>query len=115
MQTEIYNVLTVVLHSPLPLRNKSSMPIRDILMSPSAVQRAVKQRDPSTIASEVTDLTAKCIPRYVSSAAKTVKCPLNRERAGQYIVATATARLNQTADSDLIRSDSEGAGTEPSP
>jgi len=70
------------------------MLVRDILMSPSVAQLAEKQRDPSTIASEVTDLTAKCIPQFVLSVAKTAKCPLSRERAGQYIVVSATAKLN---------------------
>jgi hypothetical protein len=70
------------------------MPVGDILMSPSVALLAVKQREPSTIASEVTDLAAKCIPQYVLSVARTAKCPLSLERAGQYIVVSATARSN---------------------
>jgi hypothetical protein len=66
----------------------------DILMSPSVALLAVRQREPSTIASEVTDLVAKCIPQYVLSVARTAKCPLSLERAGQYIVVNATARSN---------------------
>jgi len=64
----------------------------DIPMSPSVAQLAVKQKEPSTIASEVTGLTAKCIPQYVLSVVKIVKCPLSLERAGQYIVVSATTR-----------------------
>jgi hypothetical protein len=70
------------------------MLVGDILMSPSVAQLAVKQREPSTIAPEVTGLAAKCIPQYVLSVARTAKCPSSRERAGQYIVVSATARLN---------------------
>lgn len=66
----------------------------DILMSPSVAQLAVKQREPSTIAPEVTALAAKCIPQYVLSVARIAKCPLSREKAGQYIVVNATAKLN---------------------
>jgi hypothetical protein len=92
LQTKICNVLTVVLHSPLPLRNRSSMLAGDIPMSPSVALLAVKQRDPGTIALAVTGLTAKCIPRYVMSVVKTVKFPSSLERAGQYIVVSATTR-----------------------
>jgi hypothetical protein len=92
LQTKRYNVLTVVLHSPLLLRNKSSMLVRDILTSPSVAPLAVKQKEPSTIAPEVPELTARCIPQYVMNVAKTVKCPLSLERAGQYIVVSATTR-----------------------
>jgi hypothetical protein len=108
-------VSTVVLHSPLPLRNKSSMPVKDIPMSPSVVQLAVKPRDPSTIASGDTDLTAKCIPQYVLSAVRTAKCPLSRERAGRSIAATATARLNRTLGDNSIGVNYKGAGVQPSP
>jgi len=70
------------------------MPVKDILMNPSVAQLVVKQRDPSTTASEVTDPAAKCIQQYVLSVVRTAKCPLNRERAGRYTVVIATARLN---------------------
>jgi len=92
LQTKRYNVPTVAPSSPLLPRNKSSMLVRDILTSPSVVRLAVKQRKPSTIAPEVPELAAKCIPQYVMDVAKTVKCPLSPERAGQYIVVSATAR-----------------------
>jgi hypothetical protein len=68
------------------------MLVRDIPMNPSVAQLAAKQREPSTIAPAVTDLAAKCIPQYVLSVARTAKCPLSRERAGQYIVVNATTR-----------------------
>ena len=68
------------------------MLVGDILMSPSVAQLAVKQREPSTIATAVTDLAAKCIPQYVLSVARTAKCPSSQERAGQYIVVNATTR-----------------------
>jgi len=64
----------------------------DILMTPSVALLAVKPREPGTITPAVTELTAKCIPQYVSSVVKIVKCPLSLERAGQYIVVSATAR-----------------------
>ena len=64
----------------------------DIQTSPSVALLAVKQREPGTIALAVTELTAKCIPQYVLSVVKTVKCPLSLERAGQYIVVSATTR-----------------------
>jgi len=91
------------------------MPLRDTLMSPSVAQLAAKQREPSTIAPAVTDLAAKCIPRYVLSVAKTAKCPLSLERAGQYIVVSATTRLNLAVGNNLMQLDSQGAGTKPSP
>jgi len=68
------------------------MLVGDTLMSPSVAQLAVKQREPSTIAPAVTGLAAKCIPQYVLSVARTAKCPLSLERAGQYIVVSATTR-----------------------
>ena len=77
------------------------MPAGDILMSPSAALLAVKPREPSTTAPEVTGLTAKCIPQYVSSVVKTVKCPSSLERAGRYIVVNATTRTNRTVGSNL--------------
>jgi hypothetical protein len=68
------------------------MPVGDILMSPSVALLAVRQREPSSMAPEVPDLAAKCMPQYVLSVAKNVKCPLSLERASQYIVVTATVR-----------------------
>jgi hypothetical protein len=68
------------------------MLVGDILMSPSVALLAVKPREPSTMTPEVPDLAAKCIPQYVLSVVKTVKCPLSLERASQYIVVTATTR-----------------------
>ena len=91
------------------------MLVGDILMSPSVALLAVKQREPSTIAPAVTDLAAKCIPQYVMSVVKTVKCPSSLERAGQYIVVSATARLNWTVSNNLMQLDSKGAGTKPNP
>jgi len=90
------------------------MPVGDTLMSPSVAQLAAKQREPGTIATAVTDLAAKCIPRYVLSVAKTAKCPLSQERAGQYIVVSATARLNRAVSNNLMVAGLQGAGTKPS-
>jgi hypothetical protein len=70
------------------------MPVGDTLMSLSVARLAVRQKDPGTIAPAVTGLTAKCIPQYVLSVAKSVKCPLSLERAGRCIVVIATTRLN---------------------
>jgi hypothetical protein len=78
------------------------MLVGDTLMNPSVALPAVKQREPSTMTPEVTGLAAKCIPQYVLSVAKTVKCPLSLERAGQYIVVSATARLNWAVDNNLM-------------
>ena len=78
------------------------MLVEDILMSPSVAVLAVKQREPSTIVPAVTDLAAKCIPQYVLSVVKTVKCPLSLERAGQYIVVSATTRLNWAVGNNLM-------------
>jgi hypothetical protein len=72
--------------------SRNSMPIRDILMSPSAALLAAKREEPSAIASTDTDLAGKCMPPYVLSAVKNAKFLLNLERAGQYIVVSATAR-----------------------
>ena len=94
MQTKRCNVLTVVLNSPLPLKNRSFMLVGDILMNQSDAHLAVKQREPSIITPEVPDLAAKCILQYVLSVAKTVKCPLNLEKADQYIVANVITRIN---------------------
>jgi hypothetical protein len=68
------------------------MLVGDILMSPSVALLAVRQKEAGTIAPAVTGLAAKCMPQYVLSVAKTVKCPLSLERASQYIVVTATVR-----------------------
>jgi len=68
---------------------------RDIPTSPSAVQVAVKQEDPSAtalVAMVLTDLVAKCILRYVLSVVKNVKYPSSRERVGQFIAVTVTGR-----------------------
>jgi len=68
------------------------MLVGDTLMSPSVARLAVRQKEPGTIAPAVSGLAAKCIPQYVLSVAKNVKCPLSLERAGQYIVVSATTR-----------------------
>jgi hypothetical protein len=102
LQTKRYNVLTVALHSPLPLMNKSSMPVGDTLMSPSVALLAVRQREAGITAPAVTGLTARCIPQYVLNVAKIVKCPLSLERAGQFIVVSATPRLNQVVGNSLM-------------
>ena len=70
------------------------MLVGDMLMSPSAALFAVKQGEPSAIASVVTDLAAKCIPQYALSAVRNVKYRSSLERTGQYIVVGATARSN---------------------
>jgi hypothetical protein len=67
------------------------MPVGDIPMNPSVALLAVKPKEPSTIA-EVSGLTARCIPQYVLSVVKIVKCPLSLERVGRYIVVNATTR-----------------------
>lgn len=100
MRTKRYNVLTVAPNSPLPLRNKSSMLVGDILMSPSVALLAVRQSEPSTTTPEAPELAARCMPRYVLSVARNVKCPSSLERADQSIVATATARIGQAVDSN---------------
>jgi hypothetical protein len=74
----------------------------DILMSPSVALLAVRQREPSLTTPEVPELAAKCMPQYALSVARNVKCPLSLERAGQYIVVNATARINQAAVSNLL-------------
>lgn len=91
------------------------MLVGDTLMSPSVARLAVKQREPSTIAPEVTGLAAKCIPQYALSVVKTVKCPSSLERAGQYIVVSATTRLNWAVGNNLTQLDPKGAGTKPAP
>ena len=78
------------------------MLVGDILMSPSVALLAVRQREPSTMAPEVPELAAKCMPQYVLSVAKNVKCPLSLEKAGQYIVVNATARINQAVGNNLL-------------
>jgi hypothetical protein len=68
---------------------------RGIPTNPSVAQLAVKQGEPSAVAlvaMVLTELTAKCILRYVLSVVKNVKCPSSRERAGQYIAVSATRR-----------------------
>jgi hypothetical protein len=78
------------------------MLVGDILMSPSVALLAVRQREPSSMAPEVPDLAAKCMPQYVLSVAKNVKCPLSLERASQYIVVSATARINWAVRNNLM-------------
>jgi len=68
------------------------MPIRDILMNPSAALLAAKREEPSVVTSADIDLADKCIPPYVLTVAKNVKFLLSLEKAGQYIVVSVTAR-----------------------
>jgi hypothetical protein len=78
------------------------MLVGDILMSPSVALLAVRQREPSSMAPEVPELAAKCMPQYVLRVAKNAKCPLSLERASQYIVVTATARVNWAVRNNLM-------------
>jgi hypothetical protein len=72
--------------------SRNSMPIRDILMNPSAALLAAKREEPSVVTSADIDLADKCIPPYVLTVAKNVKFLLSLEKAGQYIVVSVTAR-----------------------
>lgn len=78
------------------------MLVGDILMSPSVALLAVRQSEPSTTTPEAPELAARCMPRYVVSVARNVKCPLSLEKAGQYIVVNATARIGQALDSNSL-------------
>jgi len=78
------------------------MLVGDILMSPSVALLAVRQSEPSTTTPEAPELAARCMPRYVVSVARNVKCPLSLEKAGQYIVVNATARISQAVDSNSL-------------
>jgi hypothetical protein len=78
------------------------MLVGDILMSPSVALLAVRQSEPSTTTPEAPELAARCMPRYVVSVARNVKCPLSLEKAGQYIVVNATARIGQAVDSNSL-------------
>ena len=68
------------------------MPIRDILMNPSAALLVAKREEPSVRTSADTGLADKYIPLYVLNAVKNVKFLLSLERAGQYIVVSVIAR-----------------------
>ena len=78
------------------------MLVGDIQMSPSVALLAVRQSEPSTTTPEAPELAARCMPRYVLSVARNVKCPLSLEKAGQYIVVNATARIGQAVDSNSL-------------
>jgi hypothetical protein len=78
------------------------MLVGDIPMSPSVALLAVRQREASTMTPEVPELAAKCMPQYVLRVARNAKCPLSLGRAGQYIVVTATARINQAVRDNLL-------------
>jgi hypothetical protein len=78
------------------------MLVGDILMSPSVALLAVRQSEPSTTTPEAPELAARCMPRYVVSVARNVKCPLSLEKAAQYIVVNATARIGQAVDSNSL-------------
>jgi hypothetical protein len=78
------------------------MLVGDILMSPSVALLAVRQNEPSTTTPLAPELAARCMPRYVVSVARNVKCPLSLEKAGQYIVVNATARIGQAVDSNSL-------------
>ena len=78
------------------------MLVGGILMSPSVALLAVRQSEPSTTTPEAPELAARCMPRYVVSVARNVKCPLSLEKAGQYIVVNATARIGQAVDSNSL-------------
>jgi hypothetical protein len=78
------------------------MLVGDILMSPSVALLAVRQSEPSTTTPEAPELAARCMPRYVLGVARNVKCPLSLEKAGQYTVVNATARIGQAVDSNSL-------------
>jgi hypothetical protein len=115
LQTKHYNVLSAVPNSLLLLRNKSFMLGGDIPMNPSVARLAVKPREPVTIAPEITELDAKCIPQYVLSVVKTVKCRSSLEKASQYIVVSATTSLNWAVRNNLTQWDSKGGWNQTSP
>jgi hypothetical protein len=64
---------------------------------------------------EAPEQAARCMPRYVLSVARNVKCPLSLEKAGQCIVVNATARIGQPVESNPLQLNQKGAGTKPSP
>ena len=72
------------------LRNKSSFNLRAILMSPSAVQHAVKQGKQNVTATVATDPGDKCSPQYALSVAKIPKYHLSLVKVDQCIVVSAT-------------------------
>jgi hypothetical protein len=76
------------------------MLVGDILMSPSVALLAVRQNEPSMTTPEAPELAVRCMRRYVLSVARNVKCPLSLEKAGQYTVVNATARIGQAVDSN---------------
>jgi hypothetical protein len=102
LRTKRYNVLTVAPNSPLPLRNKSSMPVGDTPTSPSVALLAVRQRERSSTTLEAPELAVKCMPPCALSVVRNVKCPSSLERADQYIVVNATARIDQAVRSNSL-------------
>lgn len=82
---------------------------------PTAALPAAKPGKLSPAASVGTRLAAKCIPQCVSSVLRNVKCLSSLERAGRYIVVTATTRSNRAASRSLVHLDSMGTGAESGP
>jgi len=88
--------------------NRNSTPPRDIPMNLSAALPAAKPGKLNATASVGTGLAAKCIPQCVSNVPRNVKCLSSLERAGRYIVVTATTRSNRAASRSLVHLDSMG-------
>jgi hypothetical protein len=78
------------------------MLVGDTLMSPSVALLAVRQREPSTTTPEDPEVAARCMPRYVLSVARNVKCPSSLEKAGQCIVVNAIARSSLSIVDNLL-------------
>ena len=94
------------------------MPVRDILMSPSAALAAEEQGGPSAAALVVSVhiiLTAKCILQYALSVVRNVKYHSSLEGTSRYIVVGATVRLDWAVSDDSIASGFKGAVAKPSP
>jgi hypothetical protein len=87
-------------------------------MSPSAALPAGKQGEPSAAALVVSVhiiLAAKCILQYALSVVRNVRYRSSLERAGRYIVVSATTRLNWAVGDNLIALDSKGLEPNPAP
>jgi hypothetical protein len=63
-------------------------------MSPSAVPYAVQQGKQSDMEIVAMNQDAKCFPQYAPSAAKTLKYLLSLAMVDQFIVVSATVRLD---------------------
>jgi len=98
IKISLSSVLTAVPRLPSVLKIRNSSIQRDTPMSPNAVLHADRREKQSGMEAVDTEPGARCSPRYVPSAARILKYPLNHAVIGQSTVAIATAAKSDKLD-----------------